>query len=940
MNIQGHTGGNVRQLEIVHQVFIETDVMILAVTGSIYLLAAAANPPVTVEQDFKDNPFARSSEVIRFSFEREEDRDFDGAPDNWTRRKGLDFPVYVKSEITRKISQHGKQSLEFDVNGGRAIYYSAPVRIDSLHAYVLEGYVRTQRLKHDAALISVSFLNHKRQRVQRFLTQPVSGTHKGWVRLRLGPMPPRDDVRFVVVGCHLTHGTMMDIHGKVWFDNIRLGRLPRLSLVTNFQTHFKIPQAPVIITANVGGLDTKSQYRLRLELFDSQRNVVAETLKPLIPKDSITDFESGNQTQKPHKISWKLPPAGHGFYSVRAALERDGKVILAKHTTFAVMDLIDETREGEFGWSVARGTQQIPLKELADIAAQSGINWLKYPLWQSVFNQQPNPPAEIVEFLGLLVRRRITPVGLLNTPPPELRNKFGRKWSGVSEVFTMPEKFWWPYAEPVIARYSSSIRHWHLGDGADTSFVGLSRLSETLHRAKTQFDTIGRDTRIGVHWDWKTPLPTRKELPYSFLTINGKKPLSVKELRAVLKKNRASGLPLWVLLRPLSKSKYSSEERGRDLVKRMVAAKVEGAQAIIASDVFDSEHGLLNKNGSPSLVYLPWRTTALALQGTEYLGSIDMPNGSENHIFVRDGEAVFVLWSKTPKTEELYLGENVENVSIWGERRRVPIKPGTNRHVLQVGPSPIIIRGCSEPIARWRMETKFQIDQLQSRHGGQLEAILSRNTFPQGVSGTVSVTVPKGWEIKPKLFPPFRAASGEQIQHNMRISIPTNASLGDVKIRINYEISSDRKYSFQVYRTIKVGLGDVGMRVFDRKLKDGRLEIEQIITNNISPETTLNFRCSLFIPRTQRQRRLVTKLKRGKDRRFYYLPNAEAYRGKTLWLRAEQINGNRVLNFRWKALGEVTRRKKKKAPTQPKSSPKIKQPKTASIKSSRRSIPR
>ena len=149
----------------------------------------------------------------------------------------------------------------------------------------------------------------------------------------------------------------------------------------------------------------------------------------------------------------------------------------------------------------------------------------------------------------------------------------------------------------------------------------------------------------------------------------------------------------------------------------------------------------------------------------------------------------------------------------------------------------------------------------------------------------------------------------------MKITIPSNASLGEVKVRIDFDITADRKYAFQVYRTIKVGLGDVGMQVFDRKLKDGTLEIEQVITNNIRPEETLNFRCNLFIPSQQRQRRMVTKLGRGKDRKFYYLPDAEALRGKELRLRAEQVNGNRVLNYQWKVLGNRTRKKVKKKPT-------------------------
>jgi len=209
------------------------------------------------------------------------------------------------------------------------------------------------------------------------------------------------------------------------------------------------------------------------------------------------------------------------------------------------------------------------------------------------------------------------------------------------------------------------------------------------------------------------------------------------------------------------------------------------------------------------------------------------------------------------------------------------------------------------------------VAQLQSRHGGQSQVILGRNTFEQGVSGSIVLNVPAGWEIKPSKLPQNRAAARELIRMLMTITVPTNTSLGDVKIRIDFNLTADLKYQFQVYRTIKVGLGDVGMQVFDRKLKDGRLEIEQIITNNIEPGEILNFRCSLFVPDRKRQRRIVTKLGKGRDRKFYYVPDAESLRGKTLWLRAEQINGNRVLNYRWKVLGNETKKKKKAPPATP-----------------------
>ncbi len=151
-----------------------------------------------------DDPFEGAVEVFNFGFEQDEDRDFDRQPDGWIRRKGPDFPRYIEGSIDRERGHGGKgASLCFKANGGRITMYSKPIVIDSYHSYVFRGYVRTQMLENDAALVSISLLNHKRQRVQRFLTRPVTGTFKDWCLVTIGPIVPHEDVHFVVVGCHL-----------------------------------------------------------------------------------------------------------------------------------------------------------------------------------------------------------------------------------------------------------------------------------------------------------------------------------------------------------------------------------------------------------------------------------------------------------------------------------------------------------------------------------------------------------------------------------------------------------------------------------------------------------------------------------------------------------------------------------------------------------------
>jgi hypothetical protein len=142
-------------------------------------------------------------------------------------------------------------------------------------------------------------------------------------------------------------------------------------------------------------------------------------------------------------------------------------------------------------------------------------------------------------------------------------------------------------------------------------------------------------------------------------------------------------------------------------------------------------------------------------------------------------------------------------------------------------------------------------------------------------------------------------AAGEQFRLPMVLSFPPNSSLGSFNASIDFDIAADRPYKFTVHRQFQLGLGDISLEVIDRKLPDGRLEIEQRITNGTEPLEILNFNCSLFVPGQKRQKQVVTKLGKGVDYKFYHLDNADAMRGHELWIRAEQVNGNRVLNYKF-----------------------------------------
>lgn len=93
-----------------------------------------------------------------------------------------------------------------------------------------------------------------------------------------------------------------------------------------------------------------------------------------------------------------------------------------------------------------------------------------------------------------------------------------------------------------------------------------------------------------------------------------------------------------------------------------------------------------------------------------------------------------------------------------------------------------------------------------------------------------------------------------------------------------------------------MGLGDVDLAATARINDRGELEVRQTVVNR--GKTPVSFRCGLYAPDRCRQSSLVVGLVHGPDVQVYRLPNGRELLGKTLWVRAEEVDGPRVLNCR------------------------------------------
>lgn len=558
------------------------------------------------------------------------------------------------------------------------------------------------------------------------------------------------------------------------------------------------------------------------------------------------------------------------------------------------LDSLQKRVKGEFGWSLPDGDKTLPLRTLAPLLGKVGINWIKFPVWYND-DQRAEQLAWFAERMSL---DNIEMVGMLDQPPERIRDLFGEAGKiPVASVFVERE-VWSPAIDAVMTRLSLKVRWWQLGGDEDYSFVSYPDLEDKLEEIRDGFNRFGQEINIGVAWRSIDEENFSNTPPLTFLSYIANPPLTDVELREYLTDEHNEHIQRWVVLEPLDRNVYSLETRSRDLVKRMLAAKIGNADGIFIPRPFDAAHGLMEPDGTPGPLLLPWRTAAEMLAGTRYLGKIVLPNRSSNYVFERDGEAMMVVWNSVPVEERLYLGDDVYQIDLWGNKTAAEFETDRNdfkKQSIQVGALPIFLTGVDATIAQWRMSLEIETKKLESIFGQrQRVSYHFKNQYPS-ISGSVVAIVPPAWVIDtPKSQ--FELFANELRQQDLQVLLGTNASIGLQQIRLDLNLSGGDNHRFSVYREIQVGLGDIELELQSRLDEHGRLIVDLYLTNNT--DNRISFNCWLFVPDRRRVRGRIIDVGRGRHPLRFVIHDGKELIGRTLGLRAEEMDGARVLNYR------------------------------------------
>ncbi|QDV24330.1 hypothetical protein Q31a_26460 [Aureliella helgolandensis] len=887
-----------------------------------------------------------------WDFRAEDDANLDQWPDGWQRRRDRQHPGFIKiglaprnaaedllareAQFTLARIDHAWHTGRWDGNyipevipkavaqkmdryvfnncvtiqmdGSAAELISPKFPLEAEYAYSMSAEVAAQALGGHRAYIELQLLDEQEQIVGTLTTPPISGSTDWqfvetevsrkldpaltWGRLHI-KVEPNENLVFT---------------GEAFFDSIYVYRLPRLSLTTPLTHHLARPGEAFQVSCAAMGI-TNLASKVAFELRDWQGKLVREEAIDLLGLPSQPAPETSkpaDPSTKSHLVAklknaingvahWDLKIDEPGLYSVQVRLGSGRGEFRQRKILVGVLDP-KPLRGGPFGWSIPEFGATVQPEDVPKLVEQFGAGVFKFPVW---FDYADIHSADnLVSMVEQLQNLGVICVGRFDRPPPTQLHVFGDgpEANFALSVFRNPE-LWVPHVEPVLTRMGLKMNWFQLGADDDLSFMSHPDLTAGLTEIRRHMQAYSQDLSLALAWTWVDPLPQDGEPAWNAISYQATPPLSAEELatyaQSVQRKNS-----VWININPLSRSDYSLPERVKDLVERMIVVKQTNLMAAFVNDPFNSEDGLFDEQRNLTEMLIPWYSLVASIGEAEFIGSISMPNGSQNYAFDSAEGGVMILWNESPTSEGLYLGKQVTAIDVWGrnvEVVEVQTESGRQEQRIEVGTMPIIVRGVNADVIRWRQSFEVKITNLASTIA--IEQALPfelSNTFPQAVSGTLRL-------YSPTLLPkgnfqlPIQLMAQATEEKEFTISVRSDASAGTHRLRFDFDIVTDIPHQFSVYREIALGTGDVIFSWRAMRNQDSFITLEWEVLNN-TPEA-VSFDCKVFPAGLPYSRFQVVQAMPGTTTRKLNLPIPQGNEGE-IWIRCEEIGTGRILNYR------------------------------------------
>jgi hypothetical protein len=836
-------------------------------------------------------------------FEVGSDINFDQWPDGWRRQTGPGFPQYSQLKVQPDPLESTNRVMELALDGGQAAVYSPPIEVQQQCSYRLRTRLHVPRIEGHpcAAWASLAFLDGDGKRISEHQL-PRLPESAGWVVVESSFITlDHPSIESAIIGLHVQPSTEASLFGKGYFDDVTLQELPKLQLEFASPLHIFSDPLQVKLLCRVSGMQ-RADADLQFELFDElgrplRREQVRLNDATRVAKIA-TSRDGKSQGYAVQQYDWKLAdesavttgPPESGFYRlVITLLDRETNP-LVRTMNFVVLRPESPSRETLFGLSLPLSIIQYDQYSLGAILQQLGVSWIKLPIWLDL-EDEPRVTS-LGNFLQRLARLEIDVVGILDAPPAKVYQKYWQHEQGIAALTSDVDTFL-EAIQPVLIEWSLRIDRWQIGSDQDTGIAENLPEIAKMQKIKEFVRKFGEQTKIGLPWDWMLQRASLPQQEWDFQCFATTPPLSLDELRFHHQRlTDENGRESYVGIQPLSHSEYDLATQVQELCRQMIETKRLPIKRMFVPDPFNSTSGLFDAKNNPTETLLPWRTLAVHLSGSDYLGQIQLPGGSTNHWFAKDGEAFMIAWHKVPVRETLYLGENVVVSDLWGRTSVPELHQGIQS--VEIDQWPKLLRGLNLSVALVRLSIQFDRTTLDSIASRQQPLTLSfQNHFPHGINGSIYLSNPELFAQDIRL--PFQIGKNDQLTTTAPLQIRGDALTKPHLIQLDFKLSSDDLPSFSAWKPVVVGADDVDIVTRQALDENGRF-ILMITLINRSPNP-VTYTIYLLVPNRKRSGATFYEVPPGQASKSIVLYNAESLLGKTLFMQARDDKGLRSMNY-------------------------------------------
>lgn len=827
-------------------------------------------------------------------------------PGIWQKQKGFGFPKYTTTEITADQASSNGFVMGMELDGQKAAMYSPPIPVGQQFSYVLNVKCRIQiRDGHNCrAWASINFLDADEKLIVSHKT-PVLLQREGWFQLSTELLAlDHPSIAYAKVGLHIDPLEETSLFGKCWFDDVALFQLPRIVIQTGRELNVFTDPSKIELHCQVSGARRKDA-GLQMELYDERGTLLRSTEKSLLPGNTpkkMVMLEDGTfQSFAVKHLVWKLIEDGkprppdeelRGYYRlVIKLLDRDTRQMV-RELSFVVVEPIEAPQETMFGWSLEKSIYDLEQNTLVSALRQLGVNWIKMPVWIDVENYT------LLEKIGTLLQKlnrySIDVVGVFDDPPEKIYKRYWQHEHGMAALTADVELFQ-AAIEPVMTQLSLRIGRWQLGSDDDTSIAEDLIHIDKMKSMKSFFVKYGEESKVGLPWTWMLQRIPTSEQSWDFTSSLAYPELSASELSEYLVDTTpVSAKDHYISLQPLPASQYDLQTRLRDYAQRFIEIKRLGVKRVFVPRPFDADSGFFRANDMPTEMLCAWRTLAAELNGARYMGSFQMPGFSENHLFEKDGYALMLAWNDAGAEEQLFLGEDLEVVDLFG--RNIPVVTEDGGQTLHLDGWPVLVKNMNLAVAKIRQSVAFDRESLESRPGQRQPLKLAfDNGFGRGISG--AITLVNDTLFSPQYTLSFKAGRGDTFEYTIPMMIHQDALTGEQLVRLDYKFHNEELQPFSAWHPLRIGLPDVEFAIRTKKTEDNQFLVKMTLINR--SDQPVSYVAYLFVPGRKRMSVMFHNVKPGQQSKILRVYNAQELLdiGQPLWMSARQTRGSGNLNY-------------------------------------------